>query len=259
MKNIFNFNPSHKMNPSTDLEILNYLKTNFVFLTSRLPVSKSFTNRIRSYQKHLNNLFDYWLDEPKYNLARTHWKNTVQHFLENIYLPSNDDYVELEKMYTRITNRKITRAVQGEKSDFVEERQDECHVCCGEINEYISCGHYVCKTCIINSGKETCPLCRKVVSLNIEEVKQMNIVSERMKREKYEEERRQILSNENHVEQRSVTQEEITRMISTGLTMYRGPLRAMALNILRPWCALYEMHNFSIENPVYQQARRIVG
>jgi len=249
------------MNPSTDSEILSYLKKHFVFLTSRLPVSKSFTNRIRSYKKHLDNLFEYWLNEQNYNLNKTYWKNSVQHFLENVYLPYNMDYPDLEKMYIRLTNKKITRAIQGEKSDFVEEKQDECHVCCNEIQEHISCGHYVCKSCIINSGKETCPLCRKVVSLNIEEVRQMNIINEKMKREKYEEERRQIISQQNEqIRQRPVTQEELTRMLSSTLVMYRtGPLRAMALNILRPWCALYEMHNFSNDNPVYQQARRIIG
>ena len=249
------------MNPSTDIEILTYLKSNAVFLTSSLPVSKSFTNKIRSYQKHLNNLFDYWLNEQNYNLTKTYWKNNVQHFLENIYLPHNEDYISLENMYTRLTKQRIARPIQGEKSDFVEERQDECHVCCNEINEHLSCGHFVCKSCIVNSGKETCPLCRKVVSLNIEEVKQMNIIKEKMKREKYEEERRQIISQQPNQRHSTVTttQEEMTRYLSIGLEMYRGPLRAMALNILRPWCALYEMHNFSNENPVYQQTRRIIG
>lgn len=245
------------MNPSTDSEILTYLKTNFQRLSWVLPASKSFTNKIRTHQKHLNNLFDYWLNERNYNLSKSYWKETVQHFLENVYLPSNEDYIDLEKMYTRITNQKLARPIQGEKSDFVEERQDECHVCCNEINEHLSCGHFVCKSCIVNSGKETCPLCRKVVSLSIEEVKQMNIVSERMKREKYEEERRQILSQQRR--QTSITQEDLIRLMLTGLEMYRGPLRAMALNVLRPWCALYEMHNFSNENPVYQRARRIIG
>jgi hypothetical protein len=246
------------MNPSTDLEILTYLKTNFQSLSWVLPASKFFTNKIRTHQKHLDNLFDYWLNEKNYELKKSYWKNTVQHFLENVYLPSNEDYISLENMYTRLIGNKIARPIQGEKSDFVEERQEECHVCCGEINEHLSCGHFVCKSCIINSGKETCPLCRKVVSLNIEEVKQMNIIKEKMKREKYEEERRQLLSQQRHSTV-TTTQEEMTRYLSIGLEMYRGPFRAMALNVLRPWCALYEMHNFSNENPVYQQARRIVG
>jgi len=80
-----------------------------------------------------------------------------------------------------------------------------------------------------------------------------------MKKEKYEEERRQILSQNVNIEyQRIITQEELTRMILNGLEMYIGPLRALALNVLRPWCSLYEIHHFSNENPVYQQARRIV-
>jgi hypothetical protein len=249
------------MNPSTDSEILTYLKKHFVFLTSKLPVSKSFTNRIRSHQKHLDNLFEYWLNEQNYNLSRTHWKNTVQHFLENVYLPYNMDYPDLEKMYIRLTGKNISRAIQGEKSDFAEEKQDECHVCCNEIQEHLSCGHYVCKTCIINSGKETCPLCRKVVSLNIEEVRQMNIINEKMKREKYEEERRQLLSQQNEqIRQRPVTQEELTRMISSALGMYRtGTFRGRSIQLLRAWCTLYDYNNFPSDNFVYQQARRIIG
>lgn len=247
------------MIPSTDFEILTYFKKNYRNLCWVLPASKSFTNKIRTYQKHLNNLFDYWLNEKNYDLSKSFWKHTVQRFLENLYLPFNKDYLELEKMYNRLIDQKLSRAIQGEKSDFIEEKQDECHVCCEEIKDRISCGHWVCKSCIINSGKETCPLCRKVISLNIEEVKQLNRVKEKMKKEKYEEERRQILSQNVNIEyQRIITQEELTRMILNGLEMYRGPLRALALNVLRPWCSLYEIHHFSNENPVYQQARRIV-
>jgi hypothetical protein len=246
------------MNPSTDSEILSYLKANASFLSSKLPVSKSFTNRIRGHKKHLDNLFEYWLNERNYNLSRTYWKNSVEHFLENIYLPYNMDYPDLEKMYIRLTGNNIYRAIQGEKSDFVEERQDECHVCCEEIKEHISCGHYVCKSCIVNSGKETCPLCRKIVSLNIEEVKQMNIIKEKMKREKYEEERRQLLSQQ--LRRPTVTQEELTNMISSALGMYRtGPFRGMTIPLLRAWCTVYDYNNFPSDNSVYQQALRIIG
>jgi hypothetical protein len=250
------------MNPSTDSEILTYLKANAVFLTSILPVSKSFTNRIRSYQKHLNNLFDHWLNEQNYNLEKTYWKNNVQHFLENIYLPNNSRYISLEHMHRRLTKQNIVRPIKGEKSDFIEEKQDECHVCCEEIKEHISCGHYVCKSCIVNSGKETCPLCRKIVSLNIEEVKQMNIIKEKMKREKYEDERRQILSQQPNQQPRlpTVTQEELTNMISSALGMYRtGPFRGMSIPLLRAWCTVYDYNNFPSNNPVYQQALRIIG
>jgi hypothetical protein len=250
------------MNPSTDSEILSYLKANASFLSSKLPVSKSFTNRIRCHKKHLDNLFEYWLDERNYNLSRTYWKNSVEHFLENIYLPYNMDYPDLEKMYKRLTGNNIYRAIQGEKSDFVEEKQDECHVCCNEIQEHLSCGHYVCKSCIVNSGKETCPLCRKVVSLNIEEVKQMNIIKEKMKREKYEEERRQIILQQPNQQVRhpTVTQEELTNMMSSVLGMYRtGPLRGMSIPLLRAWCTVYDYNNFPSNNSVYQQALRIIS
>jgi hypothetical protein len=250
------------MTPSTDIEILNYLKNNAIELSHYLPASNSFTNKIRTHEKHLENIFKYFLNEHSYKLAKKYWTNNVQHFLENIYLPQNDKYTYLERLFFINTNKKITRPIQGEKSDFIEERVDECHVCCEEIKEHLSCGHFVCKSCIVNSGKETCPVCRKVVSLSIEEVKQMNIIKEKMKREKYEEERRQIISQQPNQQPRrpTVTQEELINMISSALGMYRtGPFRGMSIPLLRAWCTVYDYNNFPSNNPVYQQALRIIS
>ena len=62
------------MNPSTDLEILTYLKTNFQRLSWVLPASKFFTNKIRTYQRHLDKLFDFWLNDENFKLQRKNAK-----------------------------------------------------------------------------------------------------------------------------------------------------------------------------------------
>ncbi len=54
---------------------------------------------------------------------------------------------------------------------FTCEKPCECPVCFEPLNEdkSLSCGHWVHKTCIIKSKKDTCPLCRKQVELSNEE------------------------------------------------------------------------------------------
>ena len=65
----------------------------------------------------------------------------------------------VENMITR-SNIKIT--------DWKEEKPDECPVCCGDCEEHpLSCGHYVCSDCIVNSKKATCPCCRQDVALDV--------------------------------------------------------------------------------------------
>jgi len=46
----------------------------------------------------------------------------------------------------------------------------ECIVC--YKNKY-NCCHNVCKTCIIKSGKNSCPICRQLVELTLKEEKKL--------------------------------------------------------------------------------------
>ena len=249
------------MNPSTDLEILTYLKNNASMLSKHLPPSKAFTNRIRTHKTHLITLYNYWGNKNNYDLNKTHWKDSLKHFLENIYSPYNTSYTNLDNKYTRLTGDKIYRPIQGEKSDFIEEHQDDCHVCCEHINDRLSCGHWVCKSCIINSGKECCPLCRKVVSLNVDEVKRLTIIKEKNNP------RRDPFSE--HTE----TQEELLNMISVSLDMYYGPSRSpqnsphapailqqamQSVYLLRAWLTIYEYRNYSREQDLYIRARALI-
>jgi hypothetical protein len=65
----------------------------------------------------------------------------------------------VESMIIR-SNVKIT--------DWKEEKPSECPVCCGDCDENpLSCGHYVCSDCIVNSKKATCPCCRQDVALDV--------------------------------------------------------------------------------------------
>jgi hypothetical protein len=45
----------------------------------------------------------------------------------------------------------------------------ECVVCENQNCLSISCGHQICKSCYIKSGKTTCPCCRKEIHEEIDE------------------------------------------------------------------------------------------
>jgi hypothetical protein len=75
------------------------------------------------------------------------------------------------------------------------EKPDECPICLDEFNKYdsiplIPCSHWICKKCVINSGKNECPICRQEVQLSKVELKQCNKIN--MKRQKEKEEQQMI-------------------------------------------------------------------
>ena len=47
----------------------------------------------------------------------------------------------------------------------------ECPVCVESIIDTmpLSCGHWICRTCIVKSGKNKCPLCRQNVTISTQE------------------------------------------------------------------------------------------
>ena len=47
----------------------------------------------------------------------------------------------------------------------------ECPVCTENINSSLNCGHFVHKECIIKSGKNECPICRKDVLCDKSDIK----------------------------------------------------------------------------------------
>ena len=75
------------------------------------------------------------------------------------------------------------------------EKPDECPICLDEFSKYdsiplILCSHWICKKCVVNSGKNECPICRQEVQLSKVELKQCNKIN--MKRQKEKEEQQMI-------------------------------------------------------------------
>jgi hypothetical protein len=73
----------------------------------------------------------------------------------------------------------------------VFEKPDECPICLEEFSKYdsvplIPCSHWVCKKCVINSGKNECPICRQEVQLSKVELKQCNKINNKRQKEKEE-------------------------------------------------------------------------
>lgn len=71
------------------------------------------------------------------------------------------------------------------------EKPDECPICLNEFNMFesiplIPCYHWICKNCVINSGKNECPVCRQEVELSKSELKQCNKISNKRQKEKEE-------------------------------------------------------------------------
>ncbi len=248
------------MNPSTDIQILSYLRSNAANLSYFIPASLSFSNRIRKYEKHLDNTFDYLLS---YNVCGIHsksvWVRIVKHFLESLYIPSNSLYIRLEKMYVEQTGEKINRGIIGEKSDFVEEKPNECPVCCEEFSsndKNLSCGHWVCKSCVVNSGKECCPLCRKVVTLTSNELKSLETIKNKRKLENEINERNQIISqiHSSHIR-------TIESFIEHSINKYLETLNPMYIRFLQTWCLAYDRtlgENVN-QNSTYTLARELIN
>ena len=242
-----------KMIPSTEQDILKYFKDNACTLSAYLPASISFTNRIKCYNKHLNNVLNkYFFNESMVQDYWRFWCRDVEHFLENLYLPQHEWYNNLEKLYTKNTNKKISRAIQGEVSNYIEERQDECHVCVNAFSNrdiHLSCGHWICKECIINSGNEKCPICKRVVSLTLKEVKELNIKKEKMRLEKEREERLQIISSNLNAHERLL--EETVNNYLTTLNLRDVALMTAITD--------HMSNNFQNLSSTYYRAREIVS
>lgn len=69
------------------------------------------------------------------------------------------------------------------------QKPEECPICCSPFIMNIPlfpCCHWICKDCIIHTGKKECPVCRQEVHLDKEEEKKLNQVSRRLQREKIE-------------------------------------------------------------------------
>jgi len=83
------------------------------------------------------------------------------------------------------------------------EKPDECPICLEEFDKIndvplIPCLHWICKKCIIKSGKNECPICRQEVQLTKMESKQCNKINMKIQKEKEEQ---QMLEDRRMAEQ----------------------------------------------------------
>lgn len=76
------------------------------------------------------------------------------------------------------------------------EKPEECPVCLESLKEekypLLECGHWVHHDCVVNSGKAECPCCRASVKLNKTQRSALKKIHDKFKRDKEEEERREI-------------------------------------------------------------------
>jgi hypothetical protein len=85
----------------------------------------------------------------------------------------------------------------------IYEKPDECPICLEEFDiensiPLIPCSHWICKKCVINSGKNECPICRQQVELTkLEMIKCNKINLERQK----EKEEQQLIEDRRMAEQ----------------------------------------------------------
>jgi len=58
-------------------------------------------------------------------------------------------------------------------TDFIEDKPGECPICwesLDEIDQPLSCGHYMHRSCLLNAGKTRCGICRQEVYLSDDEL-----------------------------------------------------------------------------------------
>ena len=76
------------------------------------------------------------------------------------------------------------------------EKPEECCVCLDELKDekypLRECGHWIHHKCVIMTGKEECPCCRGKVTLTKEQQKELNDIKNKNKKEKIEEEQREL-------------------------------------------------------------------
>ncbi len=92
------------------------------------------------------------------------------------------------------------------------EKPDECPICCSEFTEGVPlfpCCHWICKKCVIQSGKEDCPVCRQPVILAKVEEKQLLRVKKQLDKDKMQQQMEEDRRLAQEIQQR-MREEEAT-------------------------------------------------
>jgi hypothetical protein len=129
---------------------------------------------------------------------------------EIIYPINNQESVKIEILDEDIPVPKVKCVIPGCKNtghqrynfckkhsiQFKFDKPEECCVCLEKLkNEKYplrDCGHWIHHNCVILTGKDECPCCRGKVKLTKEQQTSLNEVKNKNKKEKLEEEQREI-------------------------------------------------------------------
>jgi hypothetical protein len=161
------------------LKALNFMdennNNNRTFIQYRLIIQYSCLYQLSKLTLYYKNL----LSNPEQNgLLDMKGQIDMKIFNIDISRPFDYDVVHIyQYMYSSelIYKCEISRFRTIIKSGWKQEKPDECPVCLESINdnEYLSCGHYVHKCCFLKSKKTCCPICKKEVELEVDDIKQM--------------------------------------------------------------------------------------
>jgi hypothetical protein len=131
---------------------------------------------------------------------------------EIIYHPLYSVKIEIldEDIIPQVPKKKVKCVIPGCKNvgsqryefckkhseQFKFDKPDECCVCLEDLKDekypLRDCGHWVHHKCVIMSGKDECPCCRGKVKFNKEQQAALSEVKNKHKKEKIEEEQREI-------------------------------------------------------------------
>jgi len=104
----------------------------------------------------------------------------------------------------------------------IYDKPEECPICCSEFTQPVPlfpCSHWVCKECVIKSGKEECPVCRQPVDIDKKERTQLQRVAKHTELEKrqqqLEEDRRIAYELQQQLQEEERRTQPIMRIVVT--------------------------------------------
>lgn len=127
-------------------------------------------------------------------------------------------YPNCRKMVTNFLNQESHKycCEQHESCINMYEKPTECPICVEDFIEEIPvfpCCHWVCKNCVIQSGKQECPVCRKLVFLNKTEEKEINKVIKKNKKEKEEQQIQEDRQLAHQISQQLTQEQQYVRVV----------------------------------------------
>lgn len=115
-------------------------------------------------------------------------------------------------------------------------KEENCSVCLEEFPENFTplqeCGHYIHIKCIVNSGKDECPLCRTKVTLNAKDMESLQQICQRHIEEREREYENYLRSQERQRENSGENSESMVVRLSENVS-FRTQLSPSTQNLFR--------------------------